>query len=438
MTDLTRNTDAERILIGHAMLDEPVAQLVATLPEEYFTDDECIRALRAIKRLIADHKVPDLAAMAGLLAGEIPADRLIRLMETGTDGRLPEQTADILRQCWQRRIIIQTCTQVATSAHTTESVEDLEAMMQTAMQIQKPDAKSMNDIMLAMMDTLAKKPQTMQTGIAALDDIIGGFSPGQLIYVGARPGTGKTAMGIAIATHIARHSGAVLFDSLEMTAEEIATRMIAAESGVDMGAITARKLDYIAWGQMSPAIADLAGLPIYCRTLTTPRRIMAEAIRIRAKEQLSLIVVDYVQLLRGDTVTRSRYEEVSNISRDLKLMAMKLQVPVLAMCQLNRQSEANGRKTKTPPTMSEARDSGSLEQDANIFITLYEPEEPTSTASKEWQLYHMCQANSCQWQVLTVEKNRQGRRGKANIGFDAPHMRYKSFREEEESGNHPE
>ena len=148
---------------------------------------------------------------------------------------------------------------------------------------------------------------------------------------------------------------------------------------------------------------------------------------MQARGGLKMIVVDYVQLMSGDGRGKSRYEEITSISRELKLLAMDLDVPILAMCQLNRQSEGiQGRVKKTEPSMAEARDSGALEQDANVFLTLYEPEEPEQQG-EAWQLYHLCQANGMAWQVLKVEKNRQGRTGRLNVAFDKAHMRYVSI-----------
>ena len=140
-----------------------------------------------------------------------------------------------------------------------------------------------------------------------------------------------------------------------------------------------------------------------------------------------MVVVDYIQLCKPDGKHGSRYEEVSEISRELKLMAMDLGVPVLALSQFNRSSEAgkNGQKSKRAPTMAEAKDSGSIEQDANIFIVQWAPEDADDPYAQQAQ--QLCNARGWEWQQLIVEKNRQGRTGKINIGFDKAHMIFQNL-----------
>lgn len=137
-------------------------------------------------------------------------------------------------------------------------------------------------------------------------------------------------------------------------------------------------------------------------------------------------MIDYLQLMRSDEKLKSRYEEVSAISREIKLLAMDLHVPVLAMTQFNRQSEGGNRQKKVMPTMAEAKDSGSIEQDANIFMVQYAPDEP-DRMNEDWQTYHMCQANGWEWQVLKIEKNRQGRTGAFSMAFDKPRMTFRTI-----------
>ena len=143
---------------------------------------------------------------------------------------------------------------------------------------------------------------------------------------------------------------------------------------------------------------------------------------------MGLVIVDYLQLVRADAKHSSRYEEVSEISRELKLLAMDLGVPVIALTQFNRSSEAgkNGQASKRAPTRAEAKDSGSIEQDANIFIVQYAPDSPGNDPYAQ-QAMQICEAKGWDWQQLIVEKNRQGRTGKINIGFDKAHMTFQNL-----------
>ena len=153
----------------------------------------------------------------------------------------------------------------------------------------------------------------------------------------------------------------------------------------------------------------------------TPLQIRRFASEMQRQEGLSLVVVDYIKLMRTDSHKKSRYEEVSEISRELKLMAMDLNVPVLALTQFNRDSEQGGQKRK--PSMSEARDSGSIEQDANIFMIQYAPAEPTPT-NELYDYWAACQEDGVEFQLLEVAANRQGPTGSVPIRFDKAHMRF--------------
>ena len=147
---------------------------------------------------------------------------------------------------------------------------------------------------------------------------------------------------------------------------------------------------------------------------------------MQSRQGLSMIVIDYIQLMSADGRHQSRYEEVSAISRELKRMAMDLGVPVLALTQFNRNSETSvgGKAEKRKPQMSEAKESGSIEQDANLFLIQWAPPVPTDQGSDAWEDYHACEINGWEWQILSVDKNRQGRTGFFSLAFDKPHMRF--------------
>lgn len=206
-------------------------------------------------------------------------------------------------------------------------------------------------------------------------------------------------------------------------------RLYASECGVDVQEIESGNLSDASLEAVTTAAPDIAALPLRLSTrCTTPMQIRREAQRMREKEGLQLIVVDYLQLVRSDGKHGSRYEEVSEISRELKLLAMDLGVPVIALSQFNRSSEAgkNGQASKRAPTMAEAKDSGSIEQDANIFVVQWAPDKPGDDPYAQ-QAVQLCDSKGWEWQQLIVEKNRQGRTGKINIGFDKGRMTFHSF-----------
>jgi replicative DNA helicase len=247
-----------------------------------------------------------------------------------------------------------------------------------------------------------------------------------MIVLGARPGVGKTALALHMAMHVARHTGPVLIVSLEMDDVEITARMVAAESGIDVQLLESGTLSIEDWQQVTPAAAAVSNLPVYITTsASTPMQVRREAHKIQAEHGLAMVVVDYIQLMRTDGKRSSRYEEVSEISRELKLMAMDLGVPFLCLTQFNRDSEAgkNGQAQKRPPKMAEAKDSGSIEQDANLFVVQYAPGSPGDDP-RDREAATMCQGFGHEWQQLIVEKNRQGRTGIIDVGFDKAHMRF--------------
>lgn len=431
-TDCMHNLAAEKALLGAGINDYAVARQVAALPEELFTEPHCQATHRAIKRLVSRGVTPDLLTMDA----EVQCDfsdtaALMEMQQAGFSPAMASQHEALLREARKRRVLYQLAGNLMQDAPnpgvsvTAIQNKGLETLRRAD---DAPQSSSMQDVMLALVDSIdSAKSKRRQVGIADFDRLTGGLQAGQLIYIGARPGIGKTALGLAMATHVARHSGPVLFVSLEMGNAEIGARIMAAESGVDLDHLSTGRMQEADYSRITPLYGELAKLPMHVTSrATTPLQVRSEAVRMQTREGLALIAIDYIQLMRGDGRYSSRYEEISAISRELKLMAMELDVPIISMCQLNRQSEKGMGRTKSAPSMAEARDSGALEQDANLFLTLYEPEEPDSQ-NDEWQLYHMCQANGLAWQVLTVEKNRQGRAGKINVGFDKAHMRYKAL-----------
>lgn len=429
--DCLHNLDAEQAILGAAMQDMLVSQTVAGLPEGYFTDPRTQATHRAIKRIVAKGGTPDLPILDAETACDFQdTSYLVALMQQGFNVSAVRQYEALLAQAAKRRTMLNVAqTLIADAPNPAADADALEADALKQLQTSDTAAEStpLKDALIALYDKMQQGDQgRLYTGIADLDAMTGGFADSQLIYLAARPGVGKTAIGLSMASYIATHSGDVLVVSLEMDATEIAARALAAESGVDLEHIVTGKLTTEEWLKSSQVVGAMSQtkLHITCRA-STPLQVRREAVRLKARGDLKLIVIDYVQLMHSDTRCNSRYEEITAISRDLKQLAMDLHIPVLSMCQLNRQSERGfGRAKRTEPIMADARDSGALEQDANLFLILHEPDEPEDQNSPDFQLFHLCRVNGYRWQKLKVEKNRQGRTGVINLGFDKPHMRY--------------
>lgn len=252
----------------------------------------------------------------------------------------------------------------------------------------------------------------MQTGFPALDDITAGFEAGQLVIVAARPSVGKTAFACAIADNASRQNIPTIFFTLEMSHREIALRVLARRAGVSMAAMRTGTGDDAHWRQMCDVLGRSGGTPLFIddRAAINVSHVRAKARRIARTQGLGLIVIDYLQLMRG--TGDSRAQEIGSISRGLKALAKELQVPIVALAQLNRNVET---RTDKRPITADLRDSGEIEQDADMVLMLHR--EELHNQSPEW-------AGIAE---ILVRKNRNGPLGDVTMHYDAPLMRFKTY-----------
>ena len=257
----------------------------------------------------------------------------------------------------------------------------------------------------------------LATGFARLDEMTGGLEPGQLVIVAARPSVGKTVAGCNIAAHAAAAGVPVLFFTLEMGRREIAQRILAARSGVSVQDMRAGTGDPHDWDRMSTAVGASMAWPMFIddTPAVSVAYVRAKSRRIQRAHGLGLVVIDYLGLMRG--IGDNRTQEVGSISRGLKALAKELKVPVIALAQINRASETRPNKQ---PTLSDLRDSGEIEQDADIVAMLHR--ESVSREAPEWE--GLAQ--------LFVRKNRNGPTGECLLALDGPRMRFTDF-----DGPHP-
>lgn len=215
-------------------------------------------------------------------------------------------------------------------------------------------------------------PGVVPTGFIDLDErLIGGLRPGNLVIVAGRPGMGKSAFLGNIAIHAAHHANIpTLFVSAEMTVEELEDRFIASESRIDITRLKSGKLLESDWPKMGHTIGRIGEAPLWLHeaSASTILSIRAEARRVSAKTGLGMIIVDYIQLLKGTQTKENRQVEVAELTRSLKEMALDLHIPVVAAAQLNRGLEIRADKR---PGLADLRESGELEQAADIVIFLY-------------------------------------------------------------------
>jgi replicative DNA helicase len=214
------------------------------------------------------------------------------------------------------------------------------------------------------------------SGFADIDELTTGFQPGDLIVVGGRPSMGKTALGLNIAQHVALQlREPVAIFSLEMSKEQLAMRMLCAEAMVDSNSVRKGFIKKEDWHKLTSAAGRLAEAPIFIddSSGTSVLEMRAKARRLKMEHHggLGLVVVDYLQLMRGRGSFERREQEISEISRSLKGLAKELKVPVIALSQLNRGVES---RTDKRPSLADLRESGAIEQDADVIIFLYRDE----------------------------------------------------------------
>ena len=431
--DVMQNLDAERAILGLAMQDSVCAQAVAAMEEGLWTDSAHRAVQRAIRRMVQRGDKIDLVSLCAECACDVqePEAMLIDCASRGISPVMLPQYESILQGCKRRRNLAAVSQEIA--ALCADPSADPDALAQHAASELTQGAMDCRAIdmpgaLMQFVDAIDNaKTGRVYTGLAALDRLTGGLRGGKMVVLGARPGVGKTALALQMAVHAARHTGPVLLVSLEMDAAEIVSRMVAAESGVDLQALESGELTEEQARRASACYPAISALPIrMAQNTCTPMQVRREAMAMQNSCGLSMVVIDYLQLMRSDEKMKSRYEEVTAISREIKLLAMDLHVPILALSQFNRQSEGGYGKKKSMPTMAEAKDSGAIEQDANLFLVQYAPEEPAEEGP-DWQAYHMCKANGWEWQVLKVEKNRQGRTGAIPMAFDKARMNFKTI-----------
>lgn len=249
----------------------------------------------------------------------------------------------------------------------------------------------------------------LATGFRRFDGMTGGLEPGQLVIIAARPSVGKTIAACNIAAHAAAGGSPVLFCTLEMTRREIAARILAARSHVTVQAMRSGTDECGDWAAMSDAMASSSNWPMFIddQPAVSVAYVRAKARRIQRTEGLGLVVIDYLQLMRGTGDTRA--QEVGSVSRGLKALAKELRVPVIALAQLNRATES---RPDPRPTLADLRDSGEIEQDADIVAMLHR--ESLYRETPEW-------AGLAE---LLIRKNRNGPVGDCLLAFDGPLMRF--------------
>jgi len=272
-----------------------------------------------------------------------------------------------------------------------------------------------------MIEHLYDKKETITgvpSGFKDLDDLTTGFQKGDLIVIGGRPSMGKTAFTLNIAQHVGvelREPVAIF--SLEMAKEQLALRMLCSEAMVNSNSIRKGFIKKEDWHKLTSAASNLTGAPIFIddSSAITVLELRAKARRLKMEHGLSLVIVDYLQLMRGKGSFERREQEISDISRSLKALAKELSVPVIAVSQLNRSVESRRPPT---PILADLRESGAIEQDADVIIFLYRGE----VYNKESKKGHA---------EVIIAKQRNGPTGTVDLTFISSCTRFMNMTDRE-------
>ena len=254
-------------------------------------------------------------------------------------------------------------------------------------------------------NTLQKPDYTLYTGITDLDKMICGLHKQELTIIGARPGVGKTTLALQIAEHIAERGTETAIISLEMSDTQVIQKLISRRARINsykmrMGTLETKELE-----QIGIVSAEIAELPIHLITKArTIQHIENIARKLKNKNNLGLMVIDYIQLIKNKGKFNSREQEVADITRTLKLLSLELNIPIVGLCQLNRNA------ARQEPTLADLRESGAIEQDADNILFLYQEAESTETVVDI---------------TLKLAKQRAGETGKISLKFNKANSEFR-------------
>ena len=409
----TSTSASERAFVG-AVLNGDARASDHELRAEDFGDSFLREVFTACVQIELQGKTADLVTVSD--NSVLDAVMLVDLAtETRLDGALAKQHAENIRSMAQRRRLTETLVRAAqASQDASQPLVDVIARLRA--HIDRIGALSTSGDTVSGLDAMVefnmwleqKAPEAaIPTSLSRLDlKLGGGLKGGRFYVIGARPGVGKSALMGNMAVHAVRAGYKALYVSLEMDAREIVTRMISSVSGVTIGKMESKLLSDDEYLAIAESYAIMPGERFRFSTMArTPDAVRRAALKMRAREGVDIVFVDYLQLLHADGKTSGRVEAVGEISRSLKLLAMELGIPVVTAAQLNRVSANTGAE----PKLSDLRESGSIEQDADVVILLHAKGENFGVRQVE----------------MSVAKNRQGTCGATSLIFDGSTMRFR-------------
>ena len=408
---------AEKTVVGCLLMDnKELHQIYDLLKPDMFQDPVLKKIYREIVRLYDIGQPANLVTITQAVESETYTREYIAqvlrdcslLPYTSTELKsyaesvVRDYKADVFRNILTRTQV----TAAGVEYQIADTIQELEALKRS----EKNKSKKLTAIVSEYQDQYfqERKEKKLYTGFSKLDEITGGLEGGDVIVIGARPGVGKSAFTSQIILEMAKAGKRIGFYNLEMSEKQVYERLLSNQSGIRLNRIR-RAIQFLGdeKERFERANQTLGKMDIL---ISSGTKSVSEIRNECRHQELDCIIIDYLQLVRADTRYQSRASEVGAISKAIKALAMELNVPIIALSQLNRTSEM--RETKEP-TMGELREAGDIEQDASIIILLWNLDNEDKTRKG-----------------LKVDKNRQGELGKIVYRFDGNEMRFQETEEE--------
>ena len=389
------NSQEAEISVLGAMLQDAAVVLRAMeiLKADDFYLAEHQEIFRAMADLNREHKPIDLTTLAaemmrrGTLAGAGGRPYLMRLISSVPTTANAGAYLEIVREKSTLRKLIGACREISREAYAQQSpAQEILAGAEKAvfdLVMDRTEGETLKPVGEVLVNTfrqieeLARHPGEISgvpSGFADLDRLLTGLHSGELIIIGARPAMGKTSFAMNIAGYASIVKGkTVAVFSMEMPREQIVMRVLCSEAKVNMQKVRKGTLEDREWNALAKALGPIANAPLYLDDTAglTPTVLRSRCRRLMMDRGLDLVIVDYLGLMRGEGRTENRQLEVSEISRRLKAIALELKIPIIACAQLSR---ANKERVDKRPVLSDLRDSGSIEQDADVVLFLHREE----------------------------------------------------------------
>lgn len=419
------DTIAEQAVLGSMLVDKDavIAAVEILVPEDFYREDNkeiyaAMMELYGLGKHIDMITIIDQLKLRGTLEKVGDATYIATLIDNVPTTSNIESYVKIVEEKSVLRKLIKVANDILKMGYgQTEEVDTI--IEQTEKKVfdvlQDRNARgysSLKEVLVTAFDTIEKMYQNknkvsgIESGFIDLDKKISGLNPSSLIILAARPAMGKSAFVLNIAEYVAMHDKVpVMIFSLEMSKEEIANRMLASESEVDSMKIkNGNDLTSEDWLKLGQASGRLSDIPLYIDDTPglTSAELRAKCRKVKLEKNIGLVIIDYLQLMESKTKSPSRQQEISEISRSLKILAKELQIPVIALSQLSRATES---RTDHKPMLSDLRESGAIEQDADIVMFIHRED------------YYNPETEKKNIAEIIIAKNRSGETGTVELAW---------------------